>query len=127
MQERIELEMAILCNRFPNARLENRWVYVPTYALPSGWSAPVIDTAFYIRDGYPGTGPYGIYVPTGLVFNNEKPNNFTDPAPTQPPFGGSWAVFSWESEQWFAKSDPAAGHNLLTWVQGFAKRFAEGK
>lgn len=119
--------MAILRNRHPDARLENRWVLVPKYPLPPGWSAGVIDTAFHIRDGYPGAGLYGIYVPVGLRFNGEKPDSFTDPAPTQPPFGGSWAIFSWEADPWFPKADAAAGHNFLTWVEGFSKRFREGK
>ena len=127
MDDRIELEMAILRRQFPNARHENRWVLVPAYPLPAGWSAGAIDTAFYIRDGYPGGGLYGIYVPAGLRFNGQVPDSFNDAAPTQPPFGGTWAFFSWEAEQWFAKADPAAGHNLLTWVLGFAKRFKEGK
>lgn len=127
MDDRVGLEMAILRRQFPAARLENRWVLVPGYPLPAGWSAAVTDTAFYIRDGYPGISPYAIYVPTGLRFTGQKPDSFNDPSEMQPPFGGTWAMFSWEAEQWFAKADPNAGHNLLTWVNGFAKRFQEGK
>lgn len=127
MDNRIDLEVAILHRRYPNARRDDRWVLVPEYPMPKGWSAAVIDTAFYIRDGYPGIGPYGIYVPTDLRFNGQKPDSFTEKAPMQPPFGGTWALFSWEAEAWFPKADPNAGHNLLTWVQGFAKRFEEGK
>lgn len=127
MDERISLEMAILRRRHAKARLENLWVLVPDYRMPSGWSSAVIDTAFHIRRGYPGSGLYGLYVPTGLQFNSEKPDSFTDPAPTQPPFGGTWAFFSWEAEQWFPKANPEEGHNLLTWVEGFAKRFQQGK
>ncbi len=127
MEERIKLEMAILQRQFPNARFENRWVLVPGYPMPPGWSAGVIDTAFHIRDGYPGSGLYGIYVPAGLRINGDVPGNFSDPAPTPPPFSGKWAIFSWEAEQWFPTVDPAGGHNFLTWVQGFAKRFREGK
>jgi hypothetical protein len=127
MDDRVALEMAILRRRHPAARLESLWVLVPQYPLPTGWSATVIDTAFHIRDGYPGSGLYGIYVPTGLRFNGEVPSSFSDPAPTQPPFEGKWAIFSWEADPWFPKATPEAGHNLLTWVEGFATRFREGK
>jgi hypothetical protein len=127
MDERIDQELAILQRKYPSTRRDGRWVFVPEYPLPPDWSATVIDTAFHVRDGYPGVSPYGIYVPAGLRINGHKPDSFTDPASTIPPFGGAWAMFSWEAEQWFAKADPNAGHNFLTWVDGFAKRFREGK
>jgi hypothetical protein len=127
MQERVEPELAILRRHYPDARLDNRWVLVPQYPMPSGWSPDVIDTAFFVRDGYPGSGLYGIYVPEGLRFHGERPNNFSEPAPTQPPFDGTRAIFSWEADPWFPKSHPEAGHNFLSWVEGFAKRFRKGK
>jgi hypothetical protein len=127
MDDRIALELAILQRQYPDAVLDNRWVSVPAYPLPPGWNREVIDTAFHVRDGYPGAGLYGIYVQSGLLFNGQKPDSFTDPAPTQPPFGGQWAIFSWEADPWFPKATPEAGHNFLTWVQGFTKRFREGK
>jgi len=127
MDERIELEMAILRRKYPNARRQDRWVLVPAYPLPADWSAAAVDTAFHVRDGYPGAGLYGIYVPAGLRFKGELPGNYGDTVSPAPPFGGTWGMFSWEAEQWFAKADPAAGHNFLTWVVGFAKRFQEGR
>jgi hypothetical protein len=127
MDDRVALEMVILRRQYADARLQDRWVLVPGYQMPDGWIPSVIDAAFFVRDGYPGAGLYGIYVPAGLRFKGEAPVNFSDPAPTQPPFGGVWAIFSWEADPWFPKSMPEAGHNLLTWVQGFAKRFREGK
>jgi hypothetical protein len=95
--------------------------------MPDGWNANRIDTSFLIRDGFPGVSPYGIYVPAGLRFNGELPSNFAEVAKTQPPFPGKWGMFSWEAEQWFATADVISGHNLLTWVRGFDKRFREGK
>lgn len=102
-------------------------MFVPQYPLPDGWGTAAVDVAFHIRDGYPGAGLYGIYVRAGLRFNGEMPSSFTDPAPTQPPFEGTWAIFSWEADPWSAKANPEGGHNFLTWVDGFVKRFREGK
>src|SRR5436190_611319 len=116
MHDRIDVEIAILRRRYPHSRHENQWVLVPGYPMPCGWSASTIDAAFHVRDGYPGAGLYGIYVPTGLRFNGEMPSRFSDPAPMQPPFEGRWAIFSWEADPWFPKATPEAGHNLLTWV-----------
>jgi len=88
----------------------------------------VTAVAFQILVGYPGTPPYGIFVPAGITFNGSRPNNYAEPAGTQPPFGGTWGVFSWlpVEGEWRPGATPAAGTNLLTWVLGFADRFREG-
>lgn len=127
MDERLECEFALLRRQHADAERSGRWFLVPEYPLPAGWSPSVIDTAFFVRDGYPGTSPYGIYVPTGLRFNELLPDNFRDAAPNKPPFSGEWGIFSWEAEQWFPTADVVSGHNLLTWVRGFRRRFLEGK
>lgn len=126
MKERIDLELALLRGVYPDVAYNDRWVLVPKYPLPPGWSSGVSDTAFFIRDGFPGVSPYGIYVPAGLRFNGATPNNYAEPAGTQPPFGGTWGIFSWEAVEWHPTADPKNGHNLLNWVQGFAQRFREG-
>ncbi|HXG06097.1 MAG TPA: hypothetical protein VNI77_02085 [Nitrososphaera sp.] len=79
--------------------------------------------------GYPGVPPYGIYAPAGLTFKGVLPDNYTEPASAQPPFGGTWGVFSWTPEdgQWRATADLVTGSNLLNWVLSFADRFREGK
>jgi hypothetical protein len=126
MDARIQVELALLRSRFPAAEYKDHWVRVPGYPLPAGWSRRVSDTAFYIRDSYIASGPYGIYVPTGLTHDGGEIKNFAAIAPTQPPFGGQWSIFSWESEGWHSSGDPSAGHNLLTFVLGFGTRFREG-
>jgi hypothetical protein len=125
-QQRVAKELALLQTRYPDSRLTDRWIRVPDYRLPPGWSADVTETVFFIRDGYPGISPYGIYVPAGLRFQNNTPANYAEPAANPPPFAGTWGFFSWEAEEWHATADPAKGHNLLNWVQGFASRFQQG-
>src|SRR4051812_611785 len=126
MEARIRQEFDLLTRVYPEAVRKDRWIWVPDYPLPPGWSLSAADVASFVRDGYPGTSPYGIYVPSGLRHSGTMPENFTEPAPTPPPFEGSWAMFSWEAATWQPAADPARGHNLVNWFQGFAARFREG-
>lgn len=133
MKDRIEKELTLLRERYPDLeyREEGRWVRVPRYPLPPGWNRAATDVAFQIPPAFPGTPPYGIYVPAGLTFNGARPDNYTEPASTQPPFDGTWGIFSWTTVdgQWraTAEPDPIRGYTLLAWVNGFADRFREGK
>jgi len=131
MRERIEQELALLRQRYPDLeyREDGRWVRIPSYGLPSGWNRPKTDVAFQIPVGFPGTPLYGIYTPAGLTFNGAGPAKYTEPAPTQPPFGGTWGIFSWTTldGQWRATANLIDGYTLLNWVTGFADRFREGK
>lgn len=127
VQERIEAEIDLLLTRYPDLefRADGRWVHIPRYPLPPGWGAADTRIAFQIPAQYPGTPPYGFYVPVGLAFNGQRPNNCTEN--NAPPFGGLWMLFSWQPEaQWVASADLLAGHNLLNWAVGFRQRFAEG-
>lgn len=130
MEERINEELALLRCSYPALEhvTDGHWVCIPGYPLPPGWGKAVTDVAFQIPASYPGVPPYGIYVPEGLTFNGTKPNNYTEPASNQPPFGGTWAVFSWQpgEKEWRPSSSVRSGTNLLTWVRGFAVRFQEG-
>ena len=129
MDERIEKELALLRQRYPDLEYKDRWVRIPSYPLPEGWNRTSTDVAFEIPVGYPGTPPYGIYTPAGLLFKGEKPDRYTEPSQTQPPFSGSWGIFSWQPDngQWKPTADPITGSNLLNWVIGFGNRFREGK
>jgi hypothetical protein len=131
MEDRIAQELALLRKRWGGLeyRDDGRWVKIPSYPLPEGWSARATDVAFQIPTGFPGAAPYGIYVPAGLRFRSETPANYTEPAGTQPPFGGSWGVFSWApvDGEWRPTADPVTGSNLANWASGFADRFREGK
>jgi hypothetical protein len=130
MKERIEKELQLLRPHFPNLdyREDGQWVRIPGYPLPSGWSPQAPDVVFQIPAAFPGTPPYGFYVPAGLRFNGQTPGNYTEPACTQPPFGGSWGLFSWSIDGWrpTATPDPVRGYSLVSWVTGFANRFQEG-
>src|SRR5262245_44119486 len=98
---------------------------VPAVSLPAGWSMPQIDETFEISDAFPGAPPYGIYVPAGLRFNGQQPQNYREPAERQPPFGGTWGIFSWtvaDAGDWQPAASVERGVNLLQWVRGFSQR-----
>jgi hypothetical protein len=129
MQERIKRELDLLQTRFTfEYQPDGQWVRVVKYPLPSGWNVGTTPLAFQIPVQYPGGPPYGIYVPAGLRFNSQIPNSYTEPAPTQPPFGGNWGVFSWTTADglWHPSTNLTNGSNLLNWVVGFQERFKEG-
>lgn len=130
MQERLHQELELLRRRFPHLEYveAGHWIKVPKYRLVSGWNRPETDVVFQIPVGYPGTPPYGVYVQAGILFNSTKPNNYAEPSGTQPPFSGTWGIFSWTPAdgQWRPTANLSAGSNLLNWLLGFGDRFREG-
>ena len=128
MQDRINQELVLLCQRWTGLeyRQDEHWIRIPEYQLPTGWNLSNTDVAFQIPVGYPGTPPYGICTPEGLLFNGQQPDDCASAEPT-PPFGGDWIRFSWQPESWQPSVEISAGSNLLNWVVGFAERFRQGK
>jgi len=130
MTTRIEQEIGLLRNQYPHLKFEptGNWIHIPNYPLPSGWNKEVTDVVFQIPPAYPGTPPYGIYVPSGIRFNESMPNSYKEPVGNKPPFDGDWGMFSWspDGNQWKPAGQIISGSNLLNWVQGFAIRFREG-
>ena len=130
MQDRIDEELAFIRQIFPDVEYqeEGRWVRLFSYSLPEGWNRAKSDVVFQISEGHPGAPPYGMYVPSGLRFLGNTPNNYTEPAANQPPFGGVWGFFSWAPADgyWIPSAAVRNGANLLDWVKGFKDRFAEG-
>lgn len=126
MQERIQKELEILRKFYPDLEYvsEGQWVKIPNYPLPSGWNKDSTDVAFQIPPGYPGAHPYGIYVPTGLCYQDKQPQNYT--VNNNPSFEGSWGIFSWQQDNWKPTDKITAGSNLWTWARSFSIRFEEG-
>lgn len=123
--DRHETEVGLVRQYFPTIEYRDGWFRVPGYPLPVGWSLSKVDAAFKRNAGHPGAGPYGIYVPAGLRVNGAMPSNYSEPAQEQPPFGGSWGIFSWQPTEWRGGVEQVIGWSLLDWVRGFATRFAE--
>lgn len=126
MNKRIREEFELLLRFYPKAVLEGSWVLVPNYPLPPCWSRSTVHTCFQIRDPYPGRSPYGIHVGDGLRYEGKMPQNYKEPTNHNPPFPGTWSIFSWECAVWQPGATAESGHNLLTYVRGFTARFKEG-
>jgi len=128
LKKRIQEELDILRKYYPKMEYypKDQWILIPDYPLPHGWNHAQTDVAFQVPNGYPGTQPYGIYVHQGLQHQSRPPQNYKEPASTQPPFKGIWGILSWQAEHWNPSATITAGSNLWTWVRGFAVRFEEG-
>ena len=129
---RIDEEIALLRERYPDLKYEpeGRWVLIPGYVKNAGnWLPAESELCFQIAPTFPGTAPYGFYVPVGIQFNGQKPDNYQEPAPNQPPFPSEWGMFSWTAEDgtWRPGATAKSGSNLVDWIRGFNKRFEDGK
>jgi len=127
--DRICAEIRLLRKVFPDLEHRDCWVRLPNVTLPNGWTPSSLDVVFQISDAFPGAPPYGIFVRAGVRFNGAMPQNYTEPAESQPPFGGVWGIFSWsiaDGADWRPSASVEHGPNLLQWVRGFEQRFLEG-
>jgi hypothetical protein len=125
MDARLEAELALLRTRFPDLQFDpGRWILLPAYHLPQGWTPPVIPIAFSVQASYPATPPYAFCVPEEVRFKEAVPGNST--APVSVPFPGSWRQISWTPESWLPGAEPQTGSNLVQWALGFIQRFQEG-
>ena len=132
MTERIEQEVILLRKYFPDLLIDEgaRWILIPNYGLPTGmcWNKNSMDICIEIRPGYPGTHPYGIYVPSDLRYDGKELLSWQRLANNKPSFPGEWAMISWSPEgQWIPGSEIVKGSNLLNFVLSFTDRFKEGQ
>lgn len=133
MNERIKTELDILGKYFKKIEYieEGQWVLIEEYLLPEnmGWNQKEINACFQIPVAFPGAPPYGFYVPSGLLINENPPKtNYQDPSQNKPPFSAdNWAFFSWVQELgWKPTDNPRTGSNILGFVRTFRNRFLEG-
>jgi hypothetical protein len=127
--DRLQAELDLLRQVFPEIEYRDGWFRIPAFPLSAGWNQTSTELAFQVSDGFPGTPPYGIYVPVGLLFNGSQPNNYNPQPSNRPPFDGTWGILSWQVQDavdWHVGITPEHGANLLQWVRGCAQRFAEG-
>ncbi len=133
MKERIEKELALLRRFYPKVDYidTGQWVLIVDYPIPSGlpWNRDITNISFQILPAYPGTPPYGFYVPSGILFEGKPPHNgYTEPAGGSPPFPGVWGFFSWTVDSgWRPTVDLLTGSNILNFVRTFKNRFLEGR
>lgn len=130
MTPRIEQELDLLRKYYPDLEVNGMWVRIPDFPIPQNcsWNRKTTDICFEIPPGYPGTHPYGIYVPVGILCDGAKPNDYTEPAKKRPPFPGDWGILSWAPEApWRPTANIRKGPNLVDFVRTFSDRFREGR
>lgn len=129
MPPRLAKELELLRRHYPGLEFveSGYWFLIPGYPLPKDWNRGSTHTAFQAPPGYPGSAPYGFYVPSDLRVKEAKPA-WQEPAQNRPPFAGEWAFFSWAVDgQWPAPTtDFIGGANLLSFTLSFADRFTQG-
>ena len=129
IEARINEELALLRRHYDAVEYigtsDIHWFRVEAVRTAPNWSSDTTVVAFSITQGYPGTAPYGFYVPAELMYEGHSPNEHS--APHQPPFAGTWRFLSWYIENWRPTDDLTTGSNLWGWVRSFVKRFEEGK
>ena len=129
MEVRTKEELALLRRYYKSVEHTEssgiNWFWVEGVRTGPNWSSDTTEVAFSVTQGYPGTAPYGFYVPIELVYEGHPPDEHS--APHQPPFAGTWRFLSWTLENWQPTADLTTGSNLWGWVRSFVKRFEEGK
>lgn len=127
---RLDEELLLIRSRFPDATRVGPWYHLGTVKIPgAGWNRETTEVVIRAPQGYPGSTPYGVYVPSGIQVNGSTPGNYTEPASEAPPFQGQWGVFSWQSDNgiWKPGATPAEGSNLLNFALGTLVRLQQGK
>lgn len=123
-------ELDLLRSKFPDLEFieAGSWVRFGQLTRPEGWQPAESYVAFQIPAAYPGTHPYGFYVPAGATCQGKAPGSYSDSGDPRPPFAGNWGKFSWQPEptDWKPGGSALSGSNLLTWVRGIITRFEEG-
>ena len=100
------------------------WFAIPHWPLPAGWSSQHTTVFVMIPPGYPVTPPDNFYVNPDLRLENGAMPGSTSLVNQA---GRQWLQFSYhvESGEWKPHADFQRGHNLLTFLQGVARRLGE--
>ncbi len=100
------------------------WFIILGWRLMEGWSKGETKLLVLIPPGYPVTPPDNFYVDSDLrLVGGAMPGSTS----AESQAGRQWLRFSYHVEggDWSPHAEPEQGHNLLTFLQGIAKRFSE--
>ncbi len=128
MDDRIAAEVALLRLHYESVEYVEsggqHWFQVVGMKTVNEWTPAVITVVFSVTQGYPGTAPYGFFVPEEVRYQGGALKIHGPPHP--PPFPGSWLFLSWSARDWRATADVKSGSNLWGWVRSFRGRMQEG-
>lgn len=127
MKQRLERELAFVRQRYGEVEIGPSldWFLIKRWPLDSAWAKGETQILVLLPGGYPTTPPDNFYADPDLrLADGSAPGN-TSPVSI---LGAQWLQFSFhvESGDWQPHADPERGHNLLTFLQGVARRLTEG-
>jgi hypothetical protein len=125
--ERIRKELELVERRHGPLEVDEdlRWLVVKEFPLPRGWNREATWVVILAPPGYPTTPPDNFYTDPELrLANGASPSNTSG---IQEHAGRRCLMFSYhvESGDWKPHADIESGHNLLTYLEGVAKRLSE--
>jgi hypothetical protein len=121
MHERVEAEINLLREKYPNLSRGDNWVLIPEYRLPPGrFNKDSTAILISLPVAYPNTGPDDFFVDGDLRFRdgNQPPalNPGSQSSSGPAPLAGNWAWFSWHPQSWRPAATIDKGDNLLSFV-----------
>jgi hypothetical protein len=125
--ERVQRELELVEQRYGPLEIDEhlQWIVIPEYPLTGGWNRDTTWILILLPAGYPTTPPDNFYVDPELrLANGAQPSNTSG---TQEHASRTCLLFSYhvESGEWQPEADLEQGHNLLTYLDGVAKRLSE--
>lgn len=101
------------------------WFVVPQWQLLEGWNMRESPILVLFPPGYPVTPPDNFYAAADLrLTGGALPGNTS---PNQQQAGRQWLMFSFHIEPgfWQPHAEIRHGHNMLTFLEGVARRLRE--
>ena len=126
--ERLQQEVKLVEAQYGELELgpNLEWFVIKRWKLVSGWNKAETKVLVMIPAGYAVTPPDNFYTDNDLrLAGRSQPGNTSA---DQNLIGRQWLQFSFhfvEPGDWQPHADPLKGHNLLTFLQGVAKRLSE--
>lgn len=127
MADRIDEELALLRQRYPNAKLgpDGRSILVEDWKLRPGWNSGQTRLLVVVPPGYPTTPPDNFYTAPELrLADGREPGNASSIVDL---VGLKWRQFSYhvEASDWRTHAVITQGHNLSTFFEGVERRLSE--
>jgi hypothetical protein len=127
MRERLHRELELVARKFGELEIGPNldWFIVKRLPLGVGWSKNATQVVVTLPGGYPTTPPDNFHADPDLrLASGAAPGNTS---PAQQAVGRTWLLFSYhvESGDWQPDPVPENGHNLLTFLEGIARRLRE--
>jgi hypothetical protein len=124
---RITQEVALLRLRFKRVAYDDlgyRWVHLPAFELPDGWSKRQTELLLVVPPAYPQLPPDGFFLDQRLTTRRGRtPGHYFQQQGRQNPYadrGWAWYCIHLDGSPrggWHASADVLQGDNLLSYIE----------